>query len=45
MKAHLNDIITTNEDPEDIFQLLEKLGKYGTPNLKAKEITAVFLKP
>jgi serine/threonine protein kinase len=28
----LDDVITTNEDPEDLFQLLEKLGQgnYGS---------------
>jgi len=26
MKHNLNDIITTDEDPEELFQLLEKLG-------------------
>ena len=26
MKNSLVDIITTNEDPEELFQLLEKLG-------------------
>jgi hypothetical protein len=27
MKHNLYDIITTEEDPEELFQLLEKLGK------------------
>jgi hypothetical protein len=27
MKHNLNDILTTDEDPEELFQLLEKLGK------------------
>ncbi len=27
MNFNLNDILTTQEDPEDLFQLLEKLGK------------------
>jgi hypothetical protein len=27
MKHNLNDIITTDEDPEELFQLLEKLGR------------------
>ena len=26
MNFNLNDILTTQEDPEDLFQLLEKLG-------------------
>jgi hypothetical protein len=28
MKQNLNDIITTQEDPEELFQLLEKLGVF-----------------
>jgi hypothetical protein len=27
MNSKYNDIITTQEDPEELFQLLEKLGK------------------
>ncbi len=26
MKININDILTTKEDPEEVFQLLEKLG-------------------
>lgn len=28
MEFNLSDIITTQEDPEEIFQLLEKLGTF-----------------
>ena len=27
MNFNLNDVLTTHEDPEDLFQLFEKLGK------------------
>lgn len=27
MKHNLKDVITTYQDPEELFQLLEKLGK------------------
>lgn len=29
MDLNLNDYITTQDDPEELFQLLEKLGKFS----------------
>jgi hypothetical protein len=46
MNFNLNDILTTQEDPEDLFQLLEKLGKkYITNLIKVREIMEVYTKP
>ena len=46
MNFNLNDILTTHEDPEDLFQLLEKLGmlfKYKY-HLKVRVIMVVYTK-